>query len=91
MWPHTSKTVSPNTPSPGEMPLRLSAGYHQLWWVWLTACTCTCTLRMCHTMGVVRGDEREGLSQDQLEIIYHALLMAMGDYTTDARGDIGVV
>ena len=46
---------------------------------------------MCHTMGVVRGDEHEGLSQDQLEIIYHALLLAMGDYTTDARGDIGVV
>lgn len=42
---------------------------------------------VCRTVGVT-GD---GLSQESVDVIFHTLAAALNDYTTDARGDIGVV
>ena len=32
-----------------------------------------------------------GLSQESVDAVFHTLVAGMNDYTTDARGDIGVV
>lgn len=53
-------------------------------------CVCACSLllyRMCRTVGV-GGD---GLTQENIDAIFNALVAALNDYTTDARGDIGAL
>ena len=42
---------------------------------------------VCTTVGVGQN----GLSQASLDVVFHTLAAALNDYTTDARGDIGVV
>lgn len=42
---------------------------------------------MCRTVGV--GED--GLTQENIDAIFNALVAALNDYTTDARGDIGAV
>ena len=42
---------------------------------------------VCTTVGVGQN----GLSQASLDVVFQTLAAALNDYTTDARGDIGVV
>ena len=43
--------------------------------------------RVCVTVGVGDG----GLDQEHINTVFQTLLCDLNDYTTDARGDIGVV
>ena len=43
--------------------------------------------RVCVSVGV----EEDGLNQDHINTIFQTLTSTLNDYTTDARGDIGVV
>lgn len=42
---------------------------------------------MCRTVGVGGN----GLTQENIDTIFNALVAALNDYTTDARGDIGAL
>ena len=43
--------------------------------------------RVCESVGIGEGR----LNQESVDAVFHTLTAALRDYTTDARGDIGVV